>query len=315
MASKSAAVVVERQVAGVCHRLFVADGRLLYAVKRWPKSVHGDGVRSVAELIRDANRHEESLPPWQRSEPFENDAATTAALAAVGLALDTVPAPGQRVALRRIESTASGGHDEDVTDRIHPANLDIALRAAALFGLRVAGIDIIATDITRPWHESGAIVNEVNFAPLLGGGAISRTHVPTFIAGLVDGNGRIPIEAIVGGRAAMDAARARQQALSALHGECVATSHDVTLNAAGEAMSLPFKSLSERFKALLMNKQVGAIVLVVQDDALLRTGMPVDRVDHVSTAQDVADSALSSSSLVRMLALLRGHVDAASRGG
>ena len=206
-ASRARQVIVERQVAGVCHRLFIAGGRLLYAVIRWPKSVHGDGCRSVAELIRDANAAEAGRPPWRRSEPFPADAEAVAAMAAAGYALDTIPDAGARVPLRAIESTAGGGFDEEVTDRIHPDNLDIALRATALFGLEVAGIDIITSDIGTPWHANGAIINEVNYAPLLGGGEISRRHVPEFLQRLLGGNGRIPVEAFVGGESAMAAAR------------------------------------------------------------------------------------------------------------
>ena len=44
-------VIVERQVEGVCHRLFMAHGRLLYAVKRLPMSVEGDGVTDIAGLV------------------------------------------------------------------------------------------------------------------------------------------------------------------------------------------------------------------------------------------------------------------------
>ncbi len=50
--SRTKAVIVERQVEGVCHRLFMAHGRLLYAVKRLPMSVEGDGVTDIAGLSK-----------------------------------------------------------------------------------------------------------------------------------------------------------------------------------------------------------------------------------------------------------------------
>ena len=90
------------------------------------------------------------------------------------MTLASIPDPGTWVALRRIESTDWGGVDEEVTALIHPDNLKAALMATELFGLDMAGIDIISTDISRPWFETGAVINEVNFAPLLGGAEISR---------------------------------------------------------------------------------------------------------------------------------------------
>ncbi len=82
---------------------------------------------------------------------------------------------------------------------------------------------------------------------------------------------------------------------------------------AGDIVALSFVDELGLIAAMLATARIGAIVLVVQDDALLRTGMPVDRVDHVSTAQDVVNSPLSATALSRLLALLRGHVPAGPR--
>lgn len=305
--SKARQALVEREVAGVCHRLFIANGQLLYAVKRLPKSIHGDGCRTVAELIRTANQDEDRRPPWLRTERYPDDAAACEAMAAAGFGLEAVPAAGERVPLRKIETTAWGGFDEDVTRRVHPDNLDIALRAAALFDLQVAGIDIITSDIGRPWHATGAVINEVNFAPLLGGGEISRRHVPEFLARLIEGDGRIPVEAIIGGGAALDAARARQKELAEARIRCVVTSHETTLSASGEEIRFTFKSLYRRCKSLLLDKRVDAIVLVIQTDELLQTGLPADCIDRVAATGDALKQARSAGALASQLALLRTH--------
>jgi cyanophycin synthetase len=55
---------------------------------------------------------------------------------------------------------------------LHPVNLAAALAAAEAFRLEVAGVDMISTDISVPWTENGAAINEVNGGPLLGGAAI-----------------------------------------------------------------------------------------------------------------------------------------------
>lgn len=280
--SKNRRIIIEAEASGVCHRLFIAKGQLLYAVKRLPKSIHGDGRQTVMELIRAANQREKSLPPWLRSEPYPDDAQAVEAMAAAGFAPDSVPAAGERVPLRRIESTAAGGFDEDVTRRIHPDNLDIAIRAAALFDLEVAGIDIITPDIGRPWHENGAIINEVNFAPLLGGGEISRSHVPEFLGRIIAGNGRIPIEAFLGDETAVVAARRRQGVLIAQGAACYLVRHGQTVAPAGVEIRLPFASLARRCAALLMDQRVGAIIVVARTAEQLRADMPVDRFDRIT---------------------------------
>lgn len=305
--SKARQALVEREVAGVCHRLFIANGQLLYAVKRLPKSIHGDGRRTVAELIRAANQSEDRRPPWLRAERYPDDVPAREAMAGAGFTLETVPAAGERVPLRKIESTAWGGFDEEVTSRIHPDNLDIALRAAELFDLQVAGIDIITADIGQPWHATGAIINEVNFAPLLGGGEISRRHVPEFLARLIGGDGRIPVEAIIGSAAALDAARARQKEFAGERIRCFVTSHETTIAASGEEMRFPFKSLYRRCKALLLDKRVDAIVMVIQTDELLQTGLPADSIDRVAATGETLQQARSASATASLLALLRSH--------
>lgn len=282
--SRTRKVIVERAIDGVCHRLFITKGRLLYAVKRLPKSVHGDGAKTVAALIEAANQQENFLPPWRRTERYPDDTLAVEAMAAAGFSLDSVPAQGERVPLRNIESTGWGGYDEDVTRGIHPDNLDIAIRAAALFDLEVAGIDIITPDISRPWHENGAIINEVNFAPLFGGGEISRSHAAEFLARLIAGDGRIPVEIFLGNDAAFQLALDRQKELIADNITCYLTTHTMTLTPSGAELTLPFDSLHRRGKALLMNQQVEAVIFVVQTDELLQAGLPTDRIDRLTIA-------------------------------
>lgn len=260
-ASPAKQVLVERQVPGVCHRLFVAAGRLLYAVKRLPKSVIGDGRLTVAALIEQANRSEREKVPWARSERYPDDAAALAAIERAGYRLDSIPLEGAVVPLRRIESTADGGYDEDVTDSVHPANVDLALRAADLFDLEVAGIDIISADITEPWHRNGAIVNEVNFSPLLGGGEISRRHLPAFVARLIDGDGRIPVDVVIDAGVALDAARARQRAWLDRGLRCYLTSARHTLVPDGSERTMAARGLGARCRALLLDKRVEALVI------------------------------------------------------
>ncbi len=312
-ASSLKSVIIEKQVAGVCHRLFIAQQKLLYAVKRWPKSVHGDGQHTVAALIQQANLAEQSKPPWLRTEAFPDDVDAAQAARKAGFSMDGIPPQGVRVPLRAIESTQWGGFDEDVTQQIHPDNLDIALRASALVGLSVAGVDIITPDIRVPWYANGAIINEVNFAPLLGGGEISRRHIPAFLRDLLHGSGRIPVEAILGDANAMESARQQQKERVAAGQRCYISSHEITLAPSGGAMQLRLHGLYARTRALLLNREVDALLLVVQTDELLRTGMPVDRIDRFNCvgpslmASAVAGAPLAPDAWSDITALLQSH--------
>ncbi|MCK9502567.1 MAG: hypothetical protein M0Q95_00090 [Porticoccaceae bacterium] len=315
-ASPRKQVIVEREVPGVCHRLFVANGQLLYAVKRLPKSVAGDGIHTVAQLIVLGNNAENAKPPWLRSEPFPDDELAVKAMADAGFFMDSIPRDGELVPLRIIESTADGGVDEDVTHCIHPDNLCVALRAAELFNLSVAGIDIISTDITRSWTETGAIINEVNFSPLLGGAAISKSHVPEFLRRMVGNNGRIPVDVFVGAENALASASARQAELVAAGASCYLTSHILTLDPSGSELRLQCSDLYQRCRALLMDRQVERIVLVIQTDELFKTGLPVDRISSLSIERSeqvrsiVTEEPLSPEKFRRLVGFLENLGDA-----
>lgn len=253
--SKAKQVIVERQVSGVCHRLFIANGQLLYAVKRLPMSVMADGRRTVNQLVDDEVTVQRNKAPWIRSEIQPIDERAIQALASAGFSPKSIPAEGVWVPLRRIESTADGGVDEEVTSIVHPDNLSAAIAAAKLFGLHIAGIDIISPDISKPWYENGAIINEVNFAPLFGGGEISRSHIPRFFAEFIDGDGKIPIEAFD----TEEAALARQAAYRQKGKRCYFTTLTKTIDFSGKPLIMPFNDIRLRLRALVCRSDVDAI--------------------------------------------------------
>ncbi len=280
--SRSKNIIIEKEVKGVAHRIFIANGKLLYVVKRLPKAIKGDGQKIVSQLIEEANKVVLDNPPWLRDKVFPDDSEAVVAMKKSGFSLSSIPKDGELVPLRMIESTASGGTSKDLTNDIHPDNLDISLRAAKLFGLEIAGIDIITTDIKKPWHETGAIINEVNLAPLLGGGEISRSYIPNFLKNIMDGDGRIPISVVIGGGEAMDSAIKEQNTLIKQGVSCFLTSHKVTINQSASEMILPFKGLHQRCKALLLNSQVQVLILVLQTDEFLYTGLPIDGISQIT---------------------------------
>jgi cyanophycin synthetase len=277
-------VLVERMVPGTCHRLLVVRGRVLYTVKRHPIGIQGDGRRTIAEGIQAANAQRMAQPAWKRPPPYPDDDLAREELGRVGLNMESILASGAWAPLRRIESTEWGGLDEDFSATLHPDNAAAAVQAAALFGLDIAGVDIISADITRPWHENEAIINEVNSSPLLGASQSSLNCLSALMARIVPGDGRIPIEAIAGAEDAMHKARLRQRHWTDRGHACFVTSHALTEDPCGNAVQMAAQGLFARCMALLMNKNVGAIVMAVQTDELLETGLPVDRLDRVERA-------------------------------
>lgn len=165
-AACSRRVIVEQRVTGVDYRLLVIGGKLAAVAERAPAHVIGDGLSTVRRLVENLNGDP------RRGDGHEKvltkvvlDAEVDRVLAAAGLNLDHVPPLGVRVTLRETANLSRGGEAIDRTDVIHPENRWIAERAAAIIGLDIAGLDLVAPDITQPITKTGGAILEVNAAP------------------------------------------------------------------------------------------------------------------------------------------------------
>jgi cyanophycin synthetase len=276
----SKTALIEKQVAGVCHRIFVAGGKVHLAVKRLPKSVKGDGKSTIRDLVNEANMEENLKSIWHRLKPFPLDDLALSTLAENNLHPDTILSEGVFAALRPTQTSAWGGVVEDCFDTIHPENRAIAIKAANLFNLSNAGVDIISSDISRPWFENGAIINEVNYSPLISNRS-ERNIVSHLLYELLSNDGKIPIEVFVGDDAALSQAKKVQSNYAKKGIQCWLTNHITSLNPAGEICPLAASNLFSKVSALLLDKNVEALLIVIQNDALLETGLPIPYIDVI----------------------------------
>lgn len=159
-------VIIEQSLTGQDFRALVINNRLVAVAERIPAHVVGDGEHTVRELIEITNRdprrgygHENVLTL------IELDAQTESLLGARGLTPDTIPAAGDVLYLKTTANISTGGTAIDRTDEVHPFNVSLFERIARIIGLDVAGIDVVAPDITTPLTENGGGIIEVNAAP------------------------------------------------------------------------------------------------------------------------------------------------------
>lgn len=155
-------VVVERFIQGDEHRLLVVGDRMVAAARGDAATVVGDGMQTVRELMESQLN---SDPRRGRSEDqplnfIRLDSAAMLELARQGLDAESIPAEGTRVLIQR-----NGNVAIDVTDVVHPSVAATVTLAARVIGLDIAGVDLVAEDISRPLEvQRGAIV-EVNAGP------------------------------------------------------------------------------------------------------------------------------------------------------
>ena len=158
-------LLIEGQVPGNAYRLLVLDGELLDAVRRHPPAVTGDGRSNVAELIAAENRSRLAGGGWGGFRVLTVDLEAVLALQRQGLALGSIPEAGREVTVKAVESQNAPRENETVTEPVSPELVGELWAAAQAVGLRLAGIDLVAPDLSRPLRESGGAIVEVNGTP------------------------------------------------------------------------------------------------------------------------------------------------------
>ena len=161
---EGAGVLVETFVPGDAHRLLVVGDQVVGATRGKMMTVLGDGVLTVQDLIESQINSdprcgvEEEFP----LEPLYLDQEPIARLELErqGMTGQSVPAAGQSVLLKR-----NGDLAYDVTDQVHPQVARVAALAARVVGLDIAGIDLVAQDISQPLETQGGAIIEVNAGP------------------------------------------------------------------------------------------------------------------------------------------------------
>ncbi len=159
-------VIVEKQLIGSDFRALVVNNRLIAVAERVPAHVKGDGKSTIQQLIDETNADP------RRGYGHENvltqitvDGQTQRCISQAGYTLDSKLKKGEVLHLKTTANISTGGTAIDCTDVVHPENVFLFERIAKIIGLDVAGIDVIAPNVTEPLHQNGGGIIEVNAAP------------------------------------------------------------------------------------------------------------------------------------------------------
>lgn len=180
-------VVVEKYIEGDDYRMLVVGDRLVAAARREPAQVIGDGKSTVRQLVAEVNKDPRRSDGHSTVMSFITlDAVSEAVIAQQGFTPDSIPKAGHIVLIRRNANLSTGGTACDVTDIVHPEVAARAVEAARIVGLDIAGVDVIAKDISVALEAQGGGIVEVNAGPGL------RMHLQP-----CEGNSRPVGEAII----------------------------------------------------------------------------------------------------------------------
>ncbi len=325
-------VMVERYVRGHEHRLLVVGGRVVAAARGELALITGDGLQTVRELI---DQQLNTDPRRGAGEDFPLSPIDLAIDAAIVLELqrqgfspdDIVPSARELVVQR------NGNVAIDCTDEVHPEVDYIVSLAARVVGLDIAGIDLVAQDISRPLHEQGGAIVEVNAGPGLlmhlkpaqgaprpvGRAICDHLFAP---ADTPDHNphrseGRIPLIGIAGTDGTQHIARLVAWLLH-LSGRYTGLACQDGLFLDQRCVETADSTNWEAGQRLLINRAVQAAVFENGADTILRTGLAYDRcqvgvVTDLGGAAGLAEFDITDDA--QMFKVLRSQVDVVLPGG
>ncbi|RZU01191.1 cyanophycin synthetase [Rivibacter subsaxonicus] len=276
-------VIVERHVRGDEHRMLVVGGKVVAAARGETAWVTADGRGNVAELVdaqinSDPRRGLTEDHPLNRLDPRE-DGVILLDLQRQGLTPDSVPAAGKRVLIQR-----NGNVAIDCTDAVHPEVAHQVSLAARTVGLDVAGVDVVAEDISKPLSVQGGAVVEVNAGPGLLMHLRPAEGAPQPVGRAIvdhlfpdpDDSGRIPIVGVAGTRQTAQIARLVAWVMH-LSGRHVGLACRDGLFLDRRQVEASDCTRWEAGRRLLINRSVEAAVFENDAAAILRDGLAYDR--------------------------------------
>jgi hypothetical protein len=158
-------LLIERQVAGPVYRLLFLDGELIDTLRHVPPRLTGDGRSTVEELIDAENARRLVGNGAAGLSLLDVGLDTVFTLERAGLSLASVPRDGETIAVQTVTNDNGIEDTETFRDPLAPELVDAARRAASAVGLRLAGVDVITPDASRPLEDAGGVVAEVNGTP------------------------------------------------------------------------------------------------------------------------------------------------------
>jgi cyanophycin synthetase len=236
-----------------------------------------------------------------------------------GLTATSVPEAGRQVLVMR---TGNMGHD--VTDDVHPDVAEMAALAARVVGLDIAGIDLVARDISQPLESQGGAIVEVNAGPSLlmhlkpavGKPRPCGEAVVNHLFSASD-SGRIPVVGVTGGPERSVVARLLARVIQ-LSGPLTGLACSAGLYIGTQKVVSGKPTEWEAGQRCLINRNIEAAVIENSPRSILKEGLAYDRcqvgiVTGVPTPEGMDDPYIHD--MERMRLVLRTQVDVVLKQG
>ncbi len=316
-------VLVEQCIVGQEHRLLIVHGELVAAARGEQAHIVGDGQQTVMQLIEsqinvDPRRGEEEDFPLDTIRLPENTTVMLE-LARQGYSPQSILESGKRILVQR-----TGVMTQDITDEVHPSVAKTAALAARIIGLDIAGIDLVASDISKPLSDQGGAVVEVNAGPGLLMHLKPATGKPRPVGQAIVNHlfgpgdeGRIPLIGVTGDHSASQAAIFIAHLLSRAGYNCGLSCNE-RVEFEVDQIKTVLEPGPDSAQHVLMNRMLTAAVIECNARQILDHGLAYDRcqvgvVTAVPGPQGLQDHYIST--MDQMRTVIRTQVDVALPSG
>ncbi len=154
--------IVEEIMPGNNFRISVLNGKMIACAQRMPARIIGDGEMTVRALIEKHNKRADKTVGIFK---IRTDEEVHEKLRLEKLNINSVPEKNRLVIFRDIASMSTGGTAIDKTGEVSPFFKKIAERAANVFDLSRAGVDLITEGISSNDPKTKYAIIELNSDP------------------------------------------------------------------------------------------------------------------------------------------------------
>lgn len=167
-------VIIEEELRGFLFRGTLIGGKLAGVVKRDQPEVTGDGVHTMRELMDKENERPERKGPIFHKIIVDKE--TEIELKRENITMSDIPEKGRIVTFSQKTSRGCGGTTTEMTDVVHPDNVEMLEHVARFLNDPLIGVDFIIEDVTKSWKEEQHCgIIECNSLPF-----IDLHHYPLF---------------------------------------------------------------------------------------------------------------------------------------
>jgi cyanophycin synthetase len=279
----------------------VCSNQVYAAVERQGPRVVGDGRHNIKELIdffntdRSVNnmKSDTQLPLIVFNDDLKDY------LNAQSLTLDDIPGLGNVTELRAANNVSGGGSFYSIFDKVHPDNIELAIRISQFMRLDIVGIDFLISDISISWKDVKCGICEINTQPQISGDKHKYVLQKTLRS-----NGRIPTLLFLG---KFNGFSIHDKALQCLIPKGLnvgfANSDSAWIN--HEKILKGSSGISRAGAPLLLNPSVDFLLLELDLSAQVLPILPVDKVDAILISHNIPELIQDPKKVIWLKKILR----------